>query len=307
MTRRTDVSSKAKTHETAAKGRPGVLYLVATPIGNLDDIGLRALATLRQVDLIAAEDTRHSSVLLARHAIGTPMVSLHEHNEDRMTDQLLDRLLAGSSIALISDAGTPLISDPGLPLVSKARSAGVRVAPIPGACAAIAALSAAGLAVDRFAFEGFLPRTSAQRIRLFESLREESRTLIFYESSHRIWAAVTDLATVFGNARRLVIARELTKVYETIVEVDLDQPDRIFQDQDMLKGEFVLVLEGAKPRTSGVDELTSEQQRVLRLCLQQCSVRTAAKLAADVTGGRRELFYRAALAIHGTQPENTQR
>lgn len=302
MTRRTDVSSKAKDHETAAERRPGVLYLVATPIGNLDDIGLRALATLRQVDLIAAEDTRHSSVLLARHAIGTPMVSLHEHNEDRATDQLLDRLQAGSSIALISDAGTPLISDPGLPLVGKARAAGIRVSPIPGPCAAIAALSAAGLPVDRFAFEGFLPRTSAQRLRLFESLREESRTLIFYESSHRIRAAVHDVATVFGSTRRLVIARELTKVYETIVEVPTDQPDRLFENPDMLKGEFVLVLEGAKARASGDDELTPEQQRVLGLCLQQCSVKTAAKLAAEITGGRRELFYRAALAIGKPKP-----
>ncbi len=297
MTRRTDVSSKAKNHETAAEGRPGLLYLVATPIGNLDDIGLRALATLRQVDLIAAEDTRHSSVLLARHAIGTPMVSLHEHNEDRVADQLLDRLQAGSSIALISDAGTPLISDPGLPLVRKARAAGIRVSPIPGPCAAIAALSASGLGVDRFAFEGFLPRTSTQRLRLFESLRGEPRTLIFYESSHRIRGAVEDLASIFGSTRKLVIGRELTKMYETIVDVPLDQPDRIFENPDMLKGEFVLVLEGAKIQSGGDDELSKEQQRVLRRCLQHCSVKTAAKLAAEIAGGRRELFYRAALAI----------
>lgn len=281
--------------KSAARG-PGILYLVATPIGNLDDISLRAVETLRAVNLIAAEDTRHATPLLAHHGIGTPLVALHEHNENRASDRLLDRLLAGASVAVISDAGTPLISDPGLPLVRKARERGVRAVPIPGACAAIAALSASGLAVDRFAFEGFPPRTTAQRRRLFEELRHDRRTLIFYESSHRVRATVQDLASVVESTRRLVVARELTKVFETIVEVRLADADRLFADPNMLKGEFVLLIEGA-PERSAQDGLTPAEEHMLKVLLTECSVKTASSLAAKISDGRRETFYRRALEI----------
>lgn len=275
---------------------PGILYLVATPIGNLDDIGLRAIETLRTVDLIAAEDTRHAAPLLIHHGIGTPLVSLHEHNEARASEELLGRLLTGASLAVISDAGTPLISDPGLPLVRKARAQGIRTVPIPGPCAAIAALSASGLAVDRFAFEGFPPRTTARRRRLFDGLRHDPRTLIFYESSHRVRATVQDMASIFEPTRRLVVARELTKVYETIVEVRLAEADRLFVDPNMLKGEFVLLIEGA-PEEQPQQALTSEQEHMLQVLLTECSAKTACSLAARISGGRRETFYRRALEI----------
>lgn len=289
-------SSEDSAGGRAATAGPGILYLVATPIGNLDDIALRALETLRAVDLIAAEDTRHSSPLLARYHIDTAMVPLHEHNEDRASDRLLVRLLAGNSVALISDAGTPLINDPGLPLVRMAREHGIRVVPIPGPCAAIAALSASGLAVDRFAFEGFPPRSSAQRRRRFETLRQDHRTLIFYESSHRIRDTVRDLASVFEASRHLVIARELTKLYETIVDVPLGEAMALFADPNMSKGEFVLLLEGAPEDQSG-EELTVEQERILKLLLAECSVKTASALAAKITNGRRDKLYRRALEL----------
>lgn len=283
--------------KSATRG-PGILYLVATPIGNLDDIGLRAIETLRTVDVIAAEDTRHATTLLARHGIGTPLVPLHEHNEERASENLLGRLLAGVSVAVISDAGTPLISDPGLPLVRKARAHGIRTVPIPGPCAAIAALSASGLAVDRFAFEGFPPRTTAQRRRLFDSLRHDPRTLIFYESSHRVRATVDDMACVFEPTRRLVLARELTKVFETIAETRLAEADRLFMDPNMSKGEFVLLIEGAADERPQ-QELAPAEEHMLRVLLTECSVKTASSLAARISGGRRETFYRRALEIAG--------
>ncbi len=281
-----------------ASGGTGILYLVATPIGNLDDIGRRALDTLRTVDIIAAEDTRHSGALLAHYGIGTAAVSLHEHNEDRASDALLRRLIAGESVALISDAGTPLISDPGLPLVRRARAKAIRVVPIPGACAAIAALSASGLAVDRFSFEGFPPRRAVQRRRLFESLRNDRRTLIFYESSHRVRDTVIDLASILDQDRRLVIARELTKLYETIVDVPLAEGPRVFDDPNMSKGEFVLLVEGA-PEPPPEKTLAAEQERILQILLAECSVKTASRLAAQITGLRRELLYRRALELAG--------
>lgn len=286
---------------TAAASGGGILYLVATPIGNLDDIGQRAVETLRTVDLIAAEDTRHSRPLLVRYGVGTPVVSLHEHNEERATADLLARLRAGASVAMISDAGTPLINDPGLPLVRRARERGLRVVPIPGACAAIAALSASGLAVDRFAFEGFPPRTSARRRHLFESLLHDRRTLIFYEASHRVRSTVRDLAAVFPPERRVVIARELTKRHETVVEARIGDADRLFEDPNMLKGEFVLLVEGARDEPLG-ETLTPEQERILRLLLEECSLKTASSLASRITGAPREAFYRRALEIKNSGP-----
>ncbi len=275
----------------------GILYLVATPIGNLADFSLRAVETLRAVDLIACEDTRHSRPLLERYGIDKPLSALHEHNEDAVASRLLDRLEAGASVALISDAGTPLINDPGFPLVRQAVERGLRVIPIPGACALIAALSASALPTDRFAFEGFAPRTGAARRALLESLAGDSRTLIFYESSHRVLAFARDIAQVFPAERRIVIARELTKLHETFVRSTVaEAPKLIESDPYMEKGEFVVLLEGA-PVRGGKDEMTPEQVRMLKLLLAECSVKSAVSLLCKITGVRRELAYREALKL----------
>jgi 16S rRNA (cytidine1402-2'-O)-methyltransferase len=275
----------------------GILYIVATPIGNLGDFSARAVETLRKVDLIAAEDTRHSRPLLEHYGIAKRMVSLHEHNEEAGTLRLIDRLAKGEAVALISDAGTPLVSDPGFPLVRLARERGIRVTPVPGPCALIAALSASGLPSDRFAFEGFPPRTASARRSHLEALVDDPRTLIFYESSHRVLEFMRDIGEIFPAQRRIVIARELTKLYETIVETAAgDAADLIEADSNMRKGEFVILVHGAtatKPR----DTLTHDQSRVLQLLLGQCSVKTAAALTAKITGARREVAYQAALRL----------
>lgn len=271
----------------------GTLYVVATPIGNLGDISERALATLRQADLIAAEDTRHCQQLLNHYGISTPVTALHDHNERARVDGILDRLRAGSDVALVSDAGTPLINDPGFLLVRAAHEAGIRVSPVPGPCAATAALSAAGLATDRFAFEGFPPRTSSARRRFFEGLRDEPRTLVFYESCHRLLPCLEDLAATFPPQRRLVIAKELTKVHERFIITEVAEAALRFRDHpDWLKGEFVLVLEGA-PQDKA--DLSAEQRRVLDLLLEECSLKTAVSLAEKITGARKKLLYQAAL------------
>ncbi|GAB6068440.1 16S rRNA (cytidine(1402)-2'-O)-methyltransferase [Methylothermus subterraneus] len=274
---------------------PGSLYVVATPIGNLGDITLRALQTLREVDLIAAEDTRRVRRLLAHYGISKPTCSLHAHNEQAKTLALIEKLQSGSSIALVSDAGTPLIHDPGFPLVVAAQRAGIPVIPIPGPCAAVAALSVAGLPTDRFAFEGFPPRASSARRAYLEPLRDEPRTLVFYESSHRLEAFLADLALVFPPERRLVIAKELTKLNERLISTTVAEAPALFQQQpEWQKGEFVLVLEGA-PSPSR-EELTADPLRVLRLLLQECPLRTAVSLAEKITGAPRKALYRAALA-----------
>ena len=275
----------------------GILYIVATPIGNLADFSFRAAEILQNADVIAAEDTRRSRPLLDRYGITKPMVALHEHNEEATTSRLLERLANGESVALISDAGTPLINDPGFPLVRRARERGIRVTPIPGPCALIAALSASGLPCDRFAFEGFPPRTaSARRVQL-EKLVADPRTLIFYESSHRMLEFIKAIAEVFPAQRQVVIARELTKLYETIVQVPVGQaPALIEADANMCKGEFVIIVQGASG-TKPLDELTPEQARVLKLLLEKCSVTTAATLAAKITGARKGIVYRAALRL----------
>ena len=275
----------------------GVLYLVATPIGNLEDLSARAIATLRQVAVIAAEDTRRTRVLLLHHDIATPTVSLHEHNEGRMTETLLQRLAAGDSVAVVSDAGTPLINDPGLPLVRAVRQRGLPVTPVPGACAFIAALSVSGLATDRFAYEGFPPRTAGARRKRFEALRGDPRTLAFYESSHRVRDTVLDMQAVFEPERTLVIARELTKLHETVVSSALRDAGHLFDDPHMSKGEFVLLLEGAKPEPAH-DGLAPEHERMLRILLEECSVKTASLLASKLTGLPRDGFYRKALALN---------
>jgi len=280
----------------------GILYLVATPIGNLADFSFRAVAVLQAVDFIACEDTRHSRPLLARYGIDKPLAALHEHNEDAASARLLERVERGESMALVSDAGTPLINDPGFPLVRLAVERGVRVVPVPGACAVVAALAASGLAADRFAFEGFPPRTSSARRALLQSLLDDPRTLVFYESSHRVAEFVIDIARVFPGERRIVIARELTKLHETIARCAVaDAPALIEGDPYMEKGEFVVLLQGAATNRGG-EELTAEQTRVLKLLLEECSVKSAAALAAKITGCRKDLAYQAALRLAEKNP-----
>ncbi|MGB5440952.1 MAG: 16S rRNA (cytidine(1402)-2'-O)-methyltransferase, partial [Gammaproteobacteria bacterium] len=224
---------------------PGMLYIVATPIGNLDDISLRALETLKAMPLIAAEDTRHSRKLLARYGISTRLLSLHDHNEQAASDSLLKTLLGGADVALVSDAGTPLISDPGFYLVRAARQAGIRVIPLPGPSACIAALSVAGLPTERFVFEGFLPPRPVARERRLSELASESRTLVFYESSHRICDSLAAMAESLGHDRQATVARELTKTFETIRDGTLAELLHWVQDDpDQQKGEFVVMVQG---------------------------------------------------------------
>ena len=269
---------------------PGRLWVVATPIGNLEDLSERARRVLCEVALIAAEDTRHSAGLLTRIGSHAKTVALHEHNEREQCERLVEQLLAGSDIALISDAGTPLISDPGFRLVRAARAAGVVVSPVPGASAAIAALSVAGLPSDRFVFEGFLPsRSSARRERL-QALVAESRTLIFYESSHRIVDSLADMVMVFGAGRDAVIARELTKLYETVLDGSLQALlDRVTADPNQQRGEFVVLVAGADG--ADADAVLAEGRRVFSLLRDELPPARAAKLAAAITGAPRKALY----------------
>ncbi|HET6553736.1 MAG TPA: 16S rRNA (cytidine(1402)-2'-O)-methyltransferase [Dyella sp.] len=269
--------------------QPGQLWVVATPIGHRDDISARAIETLRSVAVIAAEDTRHSRPLLMHYNIGTPLVALHEHNERDVVDAIVRRLQGGESVALISDAGTPLISDPGFRLVRAARAAGIRCAPVPGACAAIAALSVAGLPSDRFVFEGFLPpKASARRTRLQE-LAGDARTLIFYESSHRVAESLADMRDVFGEAREGVLARELTKLFETVIGMPLGElAARVVEDPDQQRGECVILVAGRGEET---DAREAEGKRVFAILREELPPAKAAKLAAAITGAPRKLLY----------------
>jgi len=270
------------------------LYLVATPIGNLGDISQRAIDVLKSVDLIAAEDTRHSKKLLQHLGINTPMQAYHEHNEQQFTQKLVDRMQAGQSIALISDAGTPLVSDPGFRLVASAHEHAIKVVPIPGACAAIAALSAAGLATDRFVFEGFLPAKKQSRINVLQSLAAENRTLVIYESCHRIEACLRDMCEVFGGERRLTFSRELTKSFETIRLMTLSECLQwVEQDSNQSKGEIVLVVEGA-PVTTTAD---GDVMQTLAVLLAECPVKQAASLCAKLTGRNKNECYKLALEL----------
>ena len=269
--------------------QPGSLWVVATPIGHRDDFTARAVQTLRQVAVIAAEDTRHSRPLLQHYGIDTPLVALHEHNEREAVDALVQRMLGGESVALISDAGTPLISDPGFRLVRAARAAGVRCVPVPGACAAIAALSVAGLPSDRFVFEGFLPPKSAARRARLQELAGEPRTLIFYESSHRVAESLADMREVFGGGREAVLARELTKLFETVIGEPLDDlAARVASDPDQQRGECVLLVAG---RGDEVDARLAEGQRVFAILREELPPARAAKLAAAISGAPRKLLY----------------
>jgi 16S rRNA (cytidine1402-2'-O)-methyltransferase len=268
----------------------GKLWVVATPIGNLDDLSPRAQAILRQVDLIAAEDTRHSAMLLRHFGIATHCTALHEHNERDISANLVERLREGKQIALISDAGTPLISDPGFRLVRAAREAGITVSPIPGACAAIAALSIAGLPSDRFVFEGFLPAKGGARRSQLESLRGETRTLIFYESSHRISETLADMTKIFGAEREIVLARELTKLFETVFSGTLaDVAARVESDENQRRGEFVLLLSGAADDADAMR--LAEGRRVFDLLRRDLSPSRAAKLASEISGAPRNALY----------------
>jgi 16S rRNA (cytidine1402-2'-O)-methyltransferase len=273
----------------------GKLYVVATPIGNLADISFRAIETLKQVDLIAAEDTRHIKMLLQHYGINNKLVSLHQHNEEKASPALLEKLRAGQSIALVSDAGTPLLSDPGMPLVKMVKDAGLEVIPIPGACALITALSAAGLPVTSFTFEGFSPRTSSARKAFFLEKIAQPSTWVFYESSHRILESLKNLAEIIPPERQIVIARELTKLHETIVKTNLANAIKVVEnDNNMRKGEFVVIVDGAT-----IDKkeqlITPEQEKILSILLQECSIKTAVDLAVKITGVRKKLLYQAAL------------
>ena len=270
----------------------GVLYVVATPIGNLGDISARALRVLSEVAAIAAEDTRHTAQLLQYFSIQRPLIALHEHNEAAQAGALIERLRAGDSLALVSDAGTPLISDPGFRLVSAAHAAMLPVRAVPGASAAMAALSVAGQASDRFVFEGFLPAKSAARRARLQELAPERRSLIFYEAPHRLQETLDDMRAVFGR-RSITLCRELTKAFETVLRMDLAELcERVRQDEDQRRGEIVLVLEGCAQALTPVDE----HRRVLDILLQDLPVSQAASLAARLTGGRRKWFYEEALA-----------
>ena len=268
------------------------LVVVATPIGNLDDLSPRAVAALREANAIACEDTRHSQALMARFGIGTPLLAYHEHNERELAPRLVERLRAGERIALVSDAGTPLVSDPGYRLVAAAHAAGVPVSTVPGPCAAIAALSVSGLPCDRFAFEGFLPPKQAARRERLRELSAEPRTLVFYESRHRVAECLADAAAVLGEGRRATLCRELTKLHETVLPATLGGlAARVAADPEQQLGEIVLVVEGAGDEGADAARLR-EGERVYALLAKELPPGRAAKLASAITGAPRNALYR---------------
>lgn len=277
--------------------RPGVLYVVPTPIGNLADMVPRALSVLQTADVIAAEDTRHSGKLMQHFQISTPMIAYHDFSSEQRCQELLQRLEGGQNVALISDAGTPLISDPGYRLVALARQAGVEVVPVPGACAAIAALSASGLPSDRFSFEGFPPAKTGARKDRFAELRESGHTLIFYESPHRIVASLTDMVEVFGGQRRLVMAREISKTFETFLcGTTASVLETVIADTNQQKGEIVLLVEGFR-LPEDQDGPSGEARRVMQLLLDaDLPLKQAAGLAAAIAGDKKNRLYDWALA-----------
>ncbi len=272
----------------------GELYVVATPIGNLGDMVPRAVDVLHAADLIAAEDTRHSGRLLKHLGIDTPMVPYHDHGEEHQSERILKALGQGQTVALISDAGTPLISDPGYRLVRKARQQGVKVIPIPGPCALIAALCASGLPSDRFSFEGFLPAKSGARQKKLSALAGDPRTLVFYESPHRVLETLSDMVAELGADREAVLARELTKAFETFLAGSLEELCQIVgEDANQQRGEIVILVSGAPE----VDVSESEQRRILALLMEELPLKQAAALAAKITGGQKNALYQLALAL----------
>jgi 16S rRNA (cytidine1402-2'-O)-methyltransferase len=269
--------------------KSGTLYVVATPIGNLSDISARAREVLAEVSAICAEDTRHTKSMLQAYSIDKPLIALHEHNESDIAWKMVERLKTGDSLALVSDAGTPLVSDPGYRLVREVREAGFPVSPIPGACAAIAALSVAGIPSDRFCFEGFLPAKSSGRRDRLQNLAREPRTLVFYESSHRIEESLSDLVAIFGADREAVVARELTKLFETVLGDSLGSLlEKVQQDENQRKGEFVIIVRGCEDDT-GV--ALAEGQRLYAKLVEHMKPSQAAKLAAELSGAPRKALY----------------
>lgn len=267
------------------------LYVVATPIGNLEDMTYRAVRILAECDLIAAEDTRHSRKLLAHYNVNTPMRAFHEHNEARLTTELLDRVTAGSSVSLISDAGTPLVSDPGYRLVKGARDAGLPVFAVPGPSAVTAALSVAGLPSDRFAFEGFLPGAQVARRKKLEALVHEPRTLVFFESSHRIQASIRDMASVFGSGRIIALCRELTKTFETVLKGPLSEINLILEeDGNQSRGEFVILVGASE---ADEDEVLGRALVMAKALSEYLPTSQAARVAAKLNGvSRRQLYHK---------------
>lgn len=272
----------------------GALYVVATPIGNLGDISQRAIEVMQHVNLIAAEDTRHSGQLLKHFDIRTHCLALHEHNERKVTQSLLNRLKQGESIALVSDAGTPLLSDPGFYLVREAAAQGLTVIPVPGPSAIMTALCAAGLPTDRFCFEGFLPTKSTARRNRLAELRDNTATMVFFESPHRILASLDDMRTILGNERQVVVARELTKTFETFLRGKLvDVYGQVATDANQQKGEIVIVVHGAElPDETGIDP---HAKRILNILLRELPVKQAAALASEITGVKKNRLYQHAV------------
>ena len=266
------------------------LYVVATPIGNLEDISYRAVRILSEVDLVAAEDTRHSALLLSHYGIKTPMQALHEHNEEQVTGRILERITSGQAIALISDAGTPLISDPGYRLVRAAREAVLPVYSVPGPSAVTAALSIAGLPPDHFVFEGFLPSKTAARKKTLEQLCRETRTLVFFESSHRIEAAINNMAEIFGPQRLAAVCRELTKKFETVLRAPLAEiAEKLASDKNQTRGEFVIVIAGYE---ASADESMADAQMMASALLEYLPASQAARVAAKLNDVSRRDLYR---------------
>lgn len=271
------------------------LYIVATPIGNLEDITLRAINTLKQVDLIAAEDTRHSGLLLQHLAIKAKLFALHDHNEQEKSQLLIEKLKSGLSIALISDAGTPLINDPGYHLVKACRENNINVVPIPGACAAIAALSASGLPSDKFSYEGFLPAKTKARQDYLTTLLDEPRTMIFYESTHRLLDTLQDMQTIWGSDKQIVLAKELTKTWETIVNFSiLDLINWLQEDSNRQKGEFVLIVEGNNKTADAID---LKAINTLKLLLKELPLKKAAAITAEIYGLKKNQLYQLGLTF----------
>ena len=277
--------------------RTGVLTIVATPIGNLNDMVPRAVQTLQSVSLIACEDTRHSKKLLNHFNIDKPCVAYHDHGDRKMTESLLVRLENGEDIALISDAGTPLISDPGYRIVAEARARGITVSPIPGACAAVAALSVSGLPTDRFLFCGFLPAKTGQRKTTLNEYKGSMETLVFYEAPHRILDTVVDMVEVFGQQRLGFLAREISKTYETYLQGTLEQlRQQISLDSNQQRGEIVLVIAGAEEKTAST---SVSAEKVLKLLLKELPASKAASITAKICGADKKAIYQAALKFQG--------
>lgn len=277
----------------------GTLYCVATPIGNLADFSARAIETLKSVDVIAAEDTRHSQPLLAHYAINTPMFAYHEHNESEQTASIIKQLLAGKNIALISDAGTPLINDPGYQLIKQARAAQIKIVPIPGACAVITALQVSGLPTDRFYFAGFPPAKEIARQNFFTELKHMTCTLIFYEAPHRILDCLQSMSTVFGATRMAVIGRELTKKFESFYSDSFENIiNYLSAHAEQQRGEFVVLIHGA-PEINA--EISVEVQAMLKTLLQELPLTQAVKLAAQISGIKKNTLYDWALVFQKTE------